>query len=81
MSGLLTQAKPDWEDDDFRPYLDHTMACFGPDRVMWGSDWPVVDVGGGYKAWAALSDRYLSRLGGNELARVLAGTASRFYGV
>lgn len=81
MSGLLTQAKPDWEDDDFRPYLDHTMECFGPDRVMWGSDWPVVNLAGDYKAWADLSDRYLSRLGEDELAQILAGTASRFYGV
>jgi L-fuconolactonase len=47
LSGLLTEAVPDWTADDLRPYAEHVLACFGPDRVLWGSDWPVVNLAGG----------------------------------
>ena len=37
--------------DDLRRYTDHLLACFGPQRLMWGSDWPVVNLAGGYARW------------------------------
>ena len=50
-SGLVTEAKEDWTLDDLRPYTDHILAAFGPDRVMWGSDWPVCRLRASYDAW------------------------------
>ena len=37
LSGLVTEANEDWSIDDLRPYADHVLEVFGPDRVMWGS--------------------------------------------
>lgn len=51
LSGLATEAKADWADDDLRPYVDHLLECFGAGRLMWGSDWPVVDLAGGMARW------------------------------
>jgi len=51
LSGLATEAKADWTDDELRPYVDHLLECFGPERLMWGSDWPVVDLAGGMLRW------------------------------
>jgi L-fuconolactonase len=46
LSGLVTEANPGWVLADLKPYVDHVVASFGPDRIMWGSDWPVVDLNG-----------------------------------
>lgn len=81
LSGLVTEAAAGWQDDDLRRYVDHVVECFGPARVMWGSDWPVVDLAGGYARWRAASLRLLSGL--DNLARdvILGGTAAAFYGL
>jgi len=48
LSGLPTDAERDrWTVDDLRPYVEHALACFGPDRLLYGSDWPVVNLAGG----------------------------------
>ena len=57
LSGLATEAKEDWTDDDLRPYVNHLIDCFGPDRLMWGSDWPVVNLAGGMQRWRDASLR------------------------
>jgi L-fuconolactonase len=78
LSGLVTEASPGWKDDDLRPYTDHLLACFGPERLMWGSDWPVVDMAGGFTRWHAAA----SRLVPPEAAEAVFGnTASAFYGL
>jgi L-fuconolactonase len=51
LSGLATEAAPGWTLEDLRPYADHVLAAFGPDRVMWGSDWPVLTLNGDYRGW------------------------------
>jgi L-fuconolactonase len=51
LSGMVTEARPDWQPEHLRPYVDHLLACFGPDRILWGSDWPVVNLAGGYDRW------------------------------
>ncbi|HEY2618229.1 MAG TPA: amidohydrolase family protein [Acetobacteraceae bacterium] len=68
LSGLVTEATRDWSVDDLRPYADHIIDCFGPDRLMWGSDWPVVSLAGGYARW---------RRGGPYLARRTIHTRAR----
>lgn len=51
VSGLLTEARPDQGTEDLRPYVETILAAFGPSRVMWGSDWPVVTTRAGYGDW------------------------------
>jgi len=82
LSGLVTEAAPGWQADDLRRYVDHLFALFGPSRLMWGSDWPVVDLAGGYAAWWEATGRLLpAGLSAEDRAAILGGTATRFYGL
>jgi L-fuconolactonase len=81
LSGLVTEAVATWQDDDLRRYVDHVVQCFGPARVMWGSDWPVVDLAGGYARWRGASLFLLSGLDGAMRDAILGGTAAAFYGL
>lgn len=81
LSGLVTEAKSDWQTDDLKSYIDHLVASFGPGRLMWGSDWPVVNLAGGYDRWMEASVACLSALSGDERAAIFGGTAARFYGL
>jgi L-fuconolactonase len=81
-SGLNTAANWEtWAPDDLRPYVDHALGAFGANRVMFGSDWPVSILAGGYqKVWAATGS-LLSRLTEDERGMVLGATAGEFYGL
>lgn len=81
LSGLLTEANPDQGYDDLLPYMEHLLATFGPERLMWGSDWPVLLLAGKYPGWRAMAERFLGRLGPQEQAQVLGATAASFYGL
>ena len=63
------------------PYLDHILATFGPDRVVWGSDWPVVNLGVGMGDWIAMTRAVLGRLTDSEQAAIAHGNAERIYKV
>lgn len=78
LSGLVTEAGAEWDAARLRPYVDHLMACFGPARLMWGSDWPVVDLAGGYVRWRAAAEALVPD---EARAAVFGGTAARFYGL
>ena len=81
LSGLVTEAGPDWTVETLRPVMDRLLEWFGPSRLMWGSDWPVVELAGGYRAWRQATDMLLSELSELERDLVLGGTAIRFYGL
>jgi len=81
LSGLATEAGPEWSADTLRPWFDHLLDCFGPERLMWGSDWPVVDLAGGYGRWLAATDALLAPLTAHERDAILGGNAARFYGL
>ena len=51
LSGLLTEARTDQDADDLAPYVQHILDVFGPERCLWGSDWPVLTMAAGYGAW------------------------------
>lgn len=52
VSGIIASARPgEWSTDDLTPIVNHTLDVFGPDRVMFGGDWPVCNLGASYKAW------------------------------
>ena len=54
ISGLVAYADPQkWTAEDLRPYIEHVIACFGWDRVMFGSDWPVCTLSASYTQWVA----------------------------
>jgi len=79
LSGLVTEAAKAWRPDDLRPYVAHLLECFGPERLMWGSDWPVVELAGGFARWRETSLQLLDELGDAERAAVLGANAARFY--
>ena len=79
LSGLVTEAARDWQIADLRPAADHVCACFTPRRMMWGSDWPVVNLAGGYAQWLAAAETLLADLSPDETAAVFGGTAARVY--
>jgi L-fuconolactonase len=79
LSGMATEAEPDWTIDDLRPFADHVLDRFGPARVLWGSDWPVVDLAGGYDRWWAASEALLKDLSTSERQAVLGGNATILY--
>lgn len=64
---------------ELQPFVDRALEVFGPDRLMFGSDWPVSVLSGGYIAVWDRTLRVLAQLGADERAAVLGGTATRFY--
>jgi L-fuconolactonase len=81
VSGLVTEA-PDgrWDDALVRPYVEHAVECFGWRRLMFGSDWPICDLAGGYARWLEFADSVARAASGDERAAFFAGTADRTYG-
>ena len=80
LSGLVTEADwLSWGEADLRPYIDVVLECFGPKRVMFGSDWPVMTVACPYNRWVEIVDRATSSLSPDERDRVLGGTAKEAY--
>ena len=51
VSGIVTTASPDWTKAELKPYIDHLVAAFGYDRLMFGSDWPVCTLAAEYQHW------------------------------
>ncbi len=78
-SALITEANADWTVADLRPYVDHVVAAFGPDRVMWGSDWPVCRLRAEYDGWRAAALELTSELSDAANARIYGGSAVAFY--
>ncbi len=80
LSGLVTEADhARWRPSDFGPYLDVVMEAFGPDRLMYGSDWPVCLLAASYAAQHGIVAAEISRRGLAD--QVLARNACRFYGL
>jgi L-fuconolactonase len=82
LSGLMTEASPGWRFDDLRPYVRHALEVFGPQRCMFGSDWPVGRLGGqSLAAWVEFVEEQLETLSGAERRLVMAETAVATYGL
>ncbi len=79
LSGLVTEAGAGWNIDSMRRYVDHVLECFGTERVMWGSDWPVVTLAASYLAWSSATDALLASLTNSEQDAIRGGNARRFY--
>lgn len=82
LSGMITEAAWDsWTIDDLRPYVDVVLNAFGPDRLMFGSDWPVCLLAGSYGDVVNAAETLTAELSESERAMIFAGTAKRIYGL
>jgi L-fuconolactonase len=80
LSGVLTEADwQNWRPEGIHPYLDAALDAFGPNRCLFGSDWPVLLLADSYAGWVATVKNFVSRLSSTEQARVLGGTAAEVY--
>jgi L-fuconolactonase len=79
LSGLVTEIGPAWQIDTLRPYTDAVLDLFGPQRVMWGSDWPVLNLAADYARWSETTHALMQGLDEDARAAVLGGNAVRFY--
>jgi L-fuconolactonase len=80
LSGLVTEASwQSWTEADLDPYLQIALTAFGQERVMFGSDWPVILLGSSYARWADIVRRYISHLSEYEQERIWGKTATEVY--
>ena len=81
LSGLVTEAGHGWTIDVLRRYVDYLVEIFGPQRLMWGSDWPVVNLTATYQSWYAATVALTAQWSSEDKAALMGGTARRFYGL
>ncbi len=80
LSGMITEAHwQNWTAADLRPYVDIALDAFGPERLMFGSDWPVCELAGTYQRVFNALQETLSGLSEGERIAILGGTARNFY--
>lgn len=80
LSGLITEADPAaWLPADLRPYVDHALATFGPQRLLFGGDWPVVKLAGAYTRWLDTARELVSHLSAPDQDAIFRRNALRVY--
>lgn len=80
ISGLITEANWNtWHENDFYPYLDTVFEFFGTERLLFGSDWPVMLLSGNYQKWKSLIEKYMKQFPGEERQKVFHDNAVKFY--
>lgn len=79
LSGLVTEADPGWTPEMLRPVVEHLLATFGPERLIFGSDWPVVTLRASYAQWLEAAEILLSDLTTAQSAAVFGGNAAKLY--
>jgi L-fuconolactonase len=80
LSGMLTEADHRaWTLAQLLPYWEVVLEAFGPDRILYGSDWPVVLLAGQYARWVEIVTQWLSRLNEPDRAKIWGGNANRIY--
>lgn len=80
LSGLFTEMAPGQSRETLAPYVRHLAELFGSERLMWGSDWPVILLAGEYEEWFRLAGD-LTGFDAHGRAALFGGTAARFYGI
>lgn len=80
LSGMVTEADfSNWTEAQMLPYLETSLEAFGPERLMFGSDWPVCLVATRYQQWVDLIQRFIDPLSAQEQASIMGGTAIASY--
>lgn len=82
VSGIVASAKPgQWTADDLAPIVNHTLEVFGPDRVMFGGDWPVCTLAASYRQWVEALKAIVHNRKEEEQRKLFHDNAERFYGL
>ena len=80
LSGAITEAEHDaWSPAELRPYIDHVIACFGPDRILYGGDWPVAKLAGDYLQWLTTLEAATAHFSDEERRKLFRDNARRVY--
>ena len=79
LSGLVTEVGAGWTVDGLAPWIETVLELFGPARLMWGSDWPVLLMAGDYPRWVAAAEHHLAGLSAAAQQAIWHDTAQRFY--
>jgi len=79
LSGLVTEASLDQGLEELRPWVETLFESFGAQRLLWGSDWPVVNLAGGYAHWLTLTKRLVAPLRTRDRQDLFSGTARKVY--
>ncbi|NQZ29941.1 MAG: amidohydrolase family protein [Oceanospirillaceae bacterium] len=79
LSGLLTEAGDNFSVASLQPYVDHLLYCFGDERLVWGSDWPVLNLAADYHRWCEMTEQLLQGLTKAQRANIYGLNAIRFY--
>lgn len=81
VSGLLTEAAAGWRVEDLLPYAERAVECFGTQRLLYGSDWPVLTLAGDYGMWYGFTERFTAGWSATERSAFYGDTAARVYGL
>ena len=82
VSGIVASARPrKWTAADLAPIINHTLRSFGPNRVMFGGDWPVCTTTATYRQWVTALKEIVHEKPLDEQRKLFAGNAERFYGL
>ncbi len=80
ISGMVTEGDwRNWSEADFSPYLDVIFECFGAERIMFGSDWPVCKLAGEYNQVLQIVENYISKFSKEEQKKIMGENAINFY--
>ncbi|CAN7624671.1 amidohydrolase family protein [Ensifer sp. T173] len=79
ISGVVAYADESWNVETLRPYVEHTIATLGWDRVVWGSDWPVCTLGANLSTWVATTHALLEHCSPDERTKLLSANARRIW--
>ncbi len=80
LSGLFTEAAwKEWSAGDFYPYLDVVFEAFGTNRLLFGSDWPVMLLSGIYVQWKSLLEKYMQSFTEEDHEKIFGQNAIEFY--
>ena len=80
LSGLMAYCAPGTSSQEtIQPYVDHVLKTFGPNRMVWGSDWPVVNLGKGIQEWISVTRNILSKLSDSEAEAIANANAQKIY--
>ena len=80
LSGLMAYCAPGTSSQEtIQPYVDHVFETFGPNRMVWGSDWPVVNLGKGIQEWISVTRNIFSKLSDSEAEAIANANAQKIY--
>ena len=80
VSGMVTEADfAAWTEEQLKPYMEAVLEAFGPDRLLFGSDWPVCTVACEYVKWFDIVSRFVSSLSAAEQERIMGANAVTAY--